>query len=100
MIAYIESISGSLSDYAQKDLLAMIDPTHNPRPYNYAEDMEYFRNDQGLLPNHSEDPQYYREHVIPSLGVGKYNDSDNVGRYRYVSEKEGKFTSPFIIISF
>lgn len=88
--AYISSLMSSLSDYAKADVLSIIDPEHNPRPYNYAEDTEYFRNDQKLLPLHTDDPQYYREHVIPSLGVGKYNGSDSVGRYRYVSGKGGE----------
>lgn len=88
--AYINSITGTLSDYAQQDIQAIVDPLHYPRPYNYGEDTEYFRNDQKLLPLHPEDAQYYREHVIPSMGVGRYMGSDSVGRYRYVSGKGGE----------
>ena len=88
--AYMESTFNTVSDYAKQDLLAMIDPELNPRPYYYAEDTEYFQNREKLLPIESDD-QYYREHVIPSIGVGKYNAADNVGRYRYVTGKGGEY---------
>ena len=79
VIAYMTSVMKTASSFAQQDLLAIMDPEQHPRPYHYGEDIEYFRNDQKLLPLHAEDPQYYREHVIPSLGIGKYLSADNVG---------------------